>query len=142
MLFSHDASYYGQGIKEGQWSCLELTQACLANTEKLDPLLNAITEVYTDSAIEQAKARDLALAKLNHQERQELSPFYGLPYLLKDLGQFFQGHPTTAGSSLLLKDRASQTDRALQQGQRAGLVYWGRSCLLYTSDAADEAYDV
>ena len=127
MLFSHDATYYGQGIKEGQWSCLELTQACLANTEKLDPLLNAITEVYTESAIEQAKARDLTLAKLNHQERQELSPFYGLPYLLKDLGQFFQGHPTTAGSSLLLKDRASQTDLALQQGQKAGLVYWGRS---------------
>ena len=127
MIFNQDASYYGQAIKNGDYRCTDLVEAVLENTKHFNSKLNAITETYPDSALQQAKKMDQCLAQMDAKTRQTLSPFYGVPYLLKDLGQFYQGHPTTAGSSLLLKSISQHTDRSLQQGLDAGLIYWGRS---------------
>jgi aspartyl-tRNA(Asn)/glutamyl-tRNA(Gln) amidotransferase subunit A len=72
-------------IQHRRLSCLELTQATLARTEKLDPILNTYITLLPDAALTQAKVLDTEIARGHYR-----GPLHGIPLSIKD-------HIDTAG---------------------------------------------
>lgn len=127
MLFEKDAVHYSQAVKDGRMTSRQLVEETIENIEKLNPLLNAVIYKYYDSARERADFLDQKLSAMNEIEKENLSPFYGVPLLLKDIGQFWKGSVTSSGSKLLLDQVAEHTDTAVQMAHDAGLIFIGRS---------------
>jgi len=68
-----------QAIRAKDVSSVELVTACLERIEAVNPQLNAVVQVAADSALEQARAADAALA------RGEVGgPLHGVPMTIKD----------------------------------------------------------
>ena len=94
----------------------EVIDAALRGIEAVNPRLNAVVHLDPERArgalTEQADAT---------------SPFFGVPFLLKDLGAEDLGQPCT-GSSRLLADAVADHDAELvERFRRAGLVTLGRT---------------
>lgn len=100
MLFTEDAGYYARQVKERKVTVLALVDQALANIEALNPRLNAIVYVQASTARAQAKEYDAYLDQLTEEEIDRLPDFFGVPTLLKDLGQHQAGHLTASGSNL------------------------------------------
>lgn len=127
MIFEKDAVYYGEKIKHGELTVSELVETTIENIEKLNPTLNAVTFKFYDKALEIAETYDARLQKMTTVKRDKLSPFYGVPLLLKDLGQPVKGTLFSSGSALLQEKEATQTNNVLQLAQDAGFIFIGRS---------------
>lgn len=74
--------------------------AHLDRIAKIDPVIGAYQVVYADEAMAQAEAADRMLAT-----GQDLGPFHGIPFALKDICDV-EGRVTTGGSQAM-KDRVS-----------------------------------
>ena len=83
----------GDALHRGEISPVELTEACLARIEKLNPVVNAFITVTGDRA--RIKARE---AEQEIRSGHWRGPLHGVPYGLKDLIDT-AGIPTTAASS-------------------------------------------
>jgi aspartyl-tRNA(Asn)/glutamyl-tRNA(Gln) amidotransferase subunit A len=81
------------GLDSKKFSCVELTEACIAKAEKLKSL-NCFTEVTSQSATTQAKQIDSLLAQ------GKSAPLLGVPIGIKDV-ICTKGVRTTAGSKIL-----------------------------------------
>jgi amidase len=125
-LANLDATEQAEWVRRGTISPRELVEAAIARIEKLDPQLGAVIlpafERAQDRAAEQSAARP---------DRNKLSerPFYGVPFLMKDLGGAEAGAPCHAGMRVLKE--AGWTERedshlATRLG-RAGFVSLGRT---------------
>lgn len=124
-LFTHDASYYANQIRNKTVTSLELTKQALDNVKQLNPLLNAVNSVQETYALNYAKTLD---HQLKHRDTlDDLPPFYGVPTLLKDVGHSQAGFPSTSGSALLKHYRPSHTDRFVEDLLSAGFVIIGRT---------------
>jgi len=121
-LFTQDASYYAEQIKEGKITCVELVKQALKNIEGLNPKLNAVISTQEEYALKQAEHYDQEM-----KNKEGLPPFYGVPTLLKDLGQQQEGFPATSGSKLLKDYIAEQTDYFVEKVIRAGFIIIGRT---------------
>lgn len=66
-------------IREGQLSSVELVQAHLHRIYQTNPILNAVVEVLSDSALAAAAAADR-----RRSEGRELRPLEGVPFSVKD----------------------------------------------------------
>ena len=127
MLFTQDATYYAEQIRTGKVSSKFLIQRALENIDKLNPILNAVTFVDNHRAIERAKLLDQKFKAMSHEEKEKLPPFYGVPILLKDLGQNQAGVVNSNGARLTQSDVSSQTDLFVKQVELAGFVIVGRT---------------
>ncbi len=127
MLFEKDAVYYSEQIKNGEMTVSELVERTIENIETLNPTLNAVTFKYYDEARQQAEAYDAQLTAMSEDDRQKLPVFYGVPLVLKDLGQQLKGTIAASGSVLLKENKALQTDAAVQKALDAGFIPIGRS---------------
>lgn len=78
-------------IASGEISSREITEAMLARIERLDPLLGSYTCVLAESALREAEAADLAVAR-----GEPLSALHGVPIAVKDLCDV-AGAQTVAG---------------------------------------------
>lgn len=94
-LFTKDATYYANLIKQDKVTSVELVKRALANIEALNPMLNAVTHVQKEYALKCAQVLDENKDKLH-----TLPPFYGVPTLLKDVGQQQAGFPATSGLTI------------------------------------------
>lgn len=127
MLFTEDAGYYAQQVRTRKVRVLDLVDQALANIETLNPRLNAIVYVQANTARAQAKAYDAYLDQLTEAEMDHLPDFFGVPTLLKDLGQYQAGHLTSSGAHLT-KDTAMQvTDYFVENIIKAGFIIIGRT---------------
>jgi aspartyl-tRNA(Asn)/glutamyl-tRNA(Gln) amidotransferase subunit A len=107
-------------LKQKKVSPVELTRACLAQIEALNPLLNAFITVTAESALQEAHRAESEL-----QRGVCRGPLHGVPVAVKDLFDT-AGVRTTAGSALF-KDRIPQEDAAVVQRLRgAGAVILGK----------------
>ena len=97
MLFTEDAGYYAQQVKERKVTVLALVDQALANIEALNPRLNAIVYVQASTARAQAKEYDGYLDQLTEEEIDRLPDFFGVPTLLKDLGHLSVSYFHTPG---------------------------------------------
>lgn len=89
-MFSDYTQYDGLGLAElvikGDVHPSEILEAAIARTEALNPKLNVIIHTFYD------RARKMAEGQLPD------GPFKGVPFLLKDLMDDYQGEPMTMGS--------------------------------------------
>jgi aspartyl-tRNA(Asn)/glutamyl-tRNA(Gln) amidotransferase subunit A len=90
-------------LRERKVSAVELTRACLARIERLNPRLNAFITVTAEQALNEAKAADAQIA-----QKQWRGPLHGIPIALKDLIDT-AGVKTTAGSAVFA-DRVPRAD--------------------------------
>lgn len=127
MLFTEDATYYADLVKNKKISCLKLVEYAIDNAIKLQPILNCITITWFDKALCQAKKMDRQLQYLTEDERQKLPPFYGVPTLLKDLTEFWEGTVTSNGCALMRDKVSSRTDAYVQKVLEMGFLPIGRS---------------
>jgi len=110
-------------LRDRRLSSEEHTKACLANIERLNPVLNAFITVTAELALRQAKQADAEIAAGKYR-----GPLHGIPIALKDLIDV-EGVPTTAASRQFTQ-RIPQHDAAIVARLRhAGAVMVGKTNL-------------
>jgi aspartyl-tRNA(Asn)/glutamyl-tRNA(Gln) amidotransferase subunit A len=101
----------------------ELTAACLARIERLNPQLNAFITVRTEQAMEEA-----GRAEAEIMEGRWRGPLHGIPLGLKDL--FDTAGVRTTGGSALFADRVPTEDaEVVRRLKAAGAVIVGKQNL-------------
>lgn len=83
-----------EGLSSGAFNAEDLTRACLARIDEVNPRVNAIIFI-NENAIEEARTIDRRRAA-----GEVLGPLAGVPFVAKDTMNV-AGFPTTAGWSLL-----------------------------------------
>lgn len=127
MLFEKDAIYYAEKVKTKELTVSQLVEAAIENIKKYNPLLQAVTHLQVKEARQQAKEMDEELATMKEEKIQQLPVFFGVPTLLKDLGQEEAGQAASNGSALMAGYRAEKTSRFTQQVIANGFVIIGRT---------------
>lgn len=120
MKFSEYVQYDGLGlaqlVKNKEIQAVELLELALERSAQVNPKLNAIIIPMH----EQAKQRT----------KQNLSgPFAGVPFLVKDLFQEYQGVPTSYGSHSLKRINYTPDFNAeiVNRWEKAGIISFGRT---------------
>lgn len=120
-----DATTWARQIARGEVTPLDALDAAIARVEAL-PKLNAVVIRDFDLARQQAKA----LSALSAQARKtavEKAPLWGLPFLIKDLGQYVEGTVTTNGCAFFKGAVATHSTTLVKRYQRAGLNIFGKT---------------
>jgi aspartyl-tRNA(Asn)/glutamyl-tRNA(Gln) amidotransferase subunit A len=108
-------------VRRRRVSPVELTKACLARIEQLNPALNAFITVTSDSSLAQARQAENEI-----RQGKWRGPLHGIPIALKDLFDT-AGIKTTAGSALF-KDRLPTEDaEVVRRLKAAGTVLLGKT---------------
>ena len=107
-------------IEGKELSPVELTDACLARIEAVEPNLNAFITVLADDAHKEARAAADEIAGGNYR-----GPLHGVPVALKDI--FDVARVRTTAASSILADNVAQSDSAAAERLRAaGAVIIGK----------------
>src|SRR5256885_8215313 len=107
-------------LRQKKVSPVELTRACLARIESLNPTLNAFITVTAESALDAARNAEAQIARGGWK-----GPLHGIPIAVKDLLDT-AGVRTTAASALF-KDRVPAQDAEVVRRLRAaGAVLLGK----------------
>ena len=110
LFAAHDALAVADLIRTRKLGATEVLDGTLANLNRLNKSLNAITDFYDDAP----PAAD--------------GPFHGVPYVIKQLMADCAGHPTTVGSKFFANQPLATADSAaVARMRRAGLVIVGRT---------------
>ena len=112
---NHDAVGLAELIANGEISAKEAMETAIRQIEALNPALNAVVHTTYDRAARIVEAELPA------------TPLAGVPFMLKDLGQFWEGVPTTSGSRALLDFIAPFTTTLTSRYLAGGLVILGKT---------------
>ncbi len=93
----------GAGLRNGEFTSVELTQFFLDRLERLGPRFNAVVRVTQQTALDQAAKADRELAA-----GRDRGPLHGIPFGVKDL-LATKGIPTSWGAAPL-KDQMIDVD--------------------------------
>jgi aspartyl-tRNA(Asn)/glutamyl-tRNA(Gln) amidotransferase subunit A len=115
-----DLSEVSQAVQKKKVSPVELTEACLAQIEKLNPELNAFITVTAESALEEARAAE---KEINRKEWR--GPLHGIPLAVKDLAET-AGVRTTAASRVLQHYVPSEDAEVIRRLRQAGAILLGK----------------
>lgn len=119
-----DATAQAALVADGKVTAAELVEAAVERIEALDGPLNAVVIKWYDDARSAANEVDARRAA-----GEELSPFAGVPTLLKDLSAESIGHPQTNGN-VALRDVMPIADYdtvLVARLREAGLITLGRT---------------
>ena len=109
-----------QAVARGETTALAVTEAALARIAKLNPLLNAFTDVTGERARARAQAIDAARAA-----GKPPGPLAGVPFAVKNLFDV-RGLPTRAGSKINRERAPAGRDQPLiERLEAAGAVLVG-----------------
>ena len=108
-------------VRSRKLSALELMDAHIAQTERLNPAVNAIVTFQPERARERARAVDAAFAR-----GQEPGPLAGLPVAHKDLAPT-RGVRTTFGSPIFRDFVPDEDAIVVERLQRAGAITVGKT---------------
>lgn len=126
-MFRKDAGYYADLIARDELSVTEAVEMALREIERLNPEFNAVVHVQAKAARRRATEMDKFAATAPLSTRNTLPPFWGVPILLKDLGEPQKGQPTTSCSRLLAGNIAKESDDYIKAILSAGFVVVGRT---------------
>jgi aspartyl-tRNA(Asn)/glutamyl-tRNA(Gln) amidotransferase subunit A len=101
-------------------SPVELTKACLARIERLNPVLNAFITVTAEQALVDARAAESDIGRGRRR-----GPLHGIPIALKDLFDT-AGVKTTAASAVFADRIPSQDAEVVRRLKQAGAVLVGK----------------
>jgi amidase len=111
----YDALGLAELIAKKEITPAELLDAVRQRVEAINPKVNAFSHFFFDKAEEQING---GLGR---------GPFYGVPFALKDLGQYLKGTITSAGGRVW-KDQVADYDSTLvTRYKQAGLVIFGKT---------------
>ncbi|MFH1030551.1 MAG: Asp-tRNA(Asn)/Glu-tRNA(Gln) amidotransferase subunit GatA [bacterium] len=110
------------GLKEKEFSSVELAKACLEEIKKVDKDIHACLTVEEENALEQAKVADEIIA------RGEQGVLTGIPYLAKD-NIMTEGIKTTAASKILENYKAPYDATIIKIIKSQGGVLLGKTNL-------------
>ncbi len=102
-------------VRQREVSEGEVLAAAIERIERRNPAVNAVIHTMFDGA------KAAITAGLS------AGPFAGVPYLLKDLGVYNAGTPTTGGSRLFKDFVADHDSEIVTRLKRAGLVILGKT---------------
>ncbi|WP_317930963.1 Asp-tRNA(Asn)/Glu-tRNA(Gln) amidotransferase subunit GatA [Halioxenophilus sp. WMMB6] len=108
-----------QGLREKQFSSVELTQNYLDRIQRLDGELNSFITVTPEAALAQAEAADAALAA------GSAGPLCGIPIAHKDIF-CTEGIRTTCGSRMLENFISPYDATIVKNYKQAGVVVLGK----------------
>ena len=101
-------------------SSVELTRACIARAEAVNPTLNCFIAIEADEALAQARRADELLAR-----GEVRGPLHGVPLAHKDM--FYRKGKVCAGGSTIRRDFVAPVDSNLvRRLDAAGTVWFGR----------------
>jgi aspartyl-tRNA(Asn)/glutamyl-tRNA(Gln) amidotransferase subunit A len=109
-----------QAVQKKEVSAVELTEACLARIERLNPTVNAFITVTAESAIEEAKTAEAEIARGEWK-----GPLHGIPLAVKDLAET-AGVRTTAASAVLEHYTPSEDAEVVRRLRKAGAILLGK----------------
>ncbi|MGH9567068.1 MAG: amidase, partial [Candidatus Angelobacter sp.] len=115
-----DLTEASQAVQKKEVSPVDLTQACLARIERLDPTLNAFITVTAESAMEEARRAEAEIARGEWK-----GPLHGIPLAVKDLAET-AGIRTTAASKVLQHYIPSEDAEVVRRLRTAGAVLLGK----------------
>jgi aspartyl-tRNA(Asn)/glutamyl-tRNA(Gln) amidotransferase subunit A len=110
-------------LRHKQISPVELTTACLARVERLNPTINAFITVMHDSALAQAREAEDEIRAGSWR-----GPLHGIPIGIKDLIDT-AGVKTTCASALFLDRIPTEDAEVVRRLKRAGAVLIGKQNL-------------
>lgn len=121
--YGYDAIGLANIVKKGEIRAIELLESTIERIEKLNPKLNAIIYKAYDLATKQAERCD---SKAHSPEVAHV-PFFGVPFLVKDLIAEVKGMPLNEGSRFV-QGYVSKIDSDLVAKQKkAGLILVGKT---------------
>ena len=107
-----------QAVRERRVSAVELVQESVARIERLNPALNAVTALWPEEALAEARALD---------GRGAEGPLAGLPLLVKD-NTDVAGRVTNFGSRTMLdRPPAERSEITVERMVAAGAIVLGRT---------------
>jgi aspartyl-tRNA(Asn)/glutamyl-tRNA(Gln) amidotransferase subunit A len=115
-----ELSEVSQAVQKKEVSPVELTQACLARIEKLNPTLNAFITITAESALQEARKAE---AEIGRGEWR--GPLHGIPLAVKDLAET-AGVRTTAASAVLEHNVPTEDAEVVRRLRQAGAVMLGK----------------
>ena len=116
-----NATEQAAGIRRGDFSSVELTEAHIAQIERVNPAVNAVVTFLPQQALERARAADDALAK-----GENVGPLHGLPMLHKDTTDT-AGIRTTYGSPIHRDNVPAQSQLIIERLHAAGAIPMGKT---------------
>ena len=108
-------------LRGGELTSEQLTQACLARIEKLNPELNVFVHLDPEGALETARRVDQ-----DRQGGKELHPLAGVPIALKD-NMVTRGQETTCSSKILAGWKPPYDATVVTKIKDAGLPIIGKT---------------
>ena len=109
------------GLTAGQFSPVDLVDACLARIAALEPKLQAFVHVHEAEARQAAEAADKAI-----RAGQSLGPLHGIPIAIKDLVEV-KDHPTAAGCALWRQRMSAYNATLVEKLLAAGMIVLGKT---------------
>jgi len=109
----------GELVRRKKISPVDVTKACLARIEQLNPTLNAFITITAESALLDARTAETEI-----QRGRWRGPLHGIPIALKDLFDT-AGVRTTAGSALFTDRVPSDDAEVVRRLKAAGAVLVG-----------------
>ena len=110
-------------LRRKEISPVDLTRACLARIEQLNPIVNAFITVMHDSALAQAREAEVEI-----RAGRWRGPLHGIPVGLKDLIDT-AGTRTTCGSALFAERIPTADAEVVRRLKSAGAVLVGKQNL-------------
>ena len=107
------------GLDRGDFTSVELTQACLDRIAAVDPQVRAFLHVAPGYALERARQSDA------RRRAGNAGPLEGVPLAVKDVFTV-EGMPCTCGSRILENFVAPYTATAVRRLEAAGMVVLGK----------------
>jgi len=109
-----------RALDSGQVTCVALAEESLRRAAEENPSLNALAEIFDDSARAQAAAVDARRAQ------GDLRPLDGVTMVIKD-NMVYSGHSAGASSKILSGFVSPYTATAVQRLLDAGAIIIGRA---------------
>ncbi len=110
-------------IRSQEISPVELTEAALAEADRLQPTLNSFITILHDRAMEQAREQEAAISRGDYK-----GPLQGIPIGLKD-NLATAGIRTTLGTKVLADYVPDDDAEAVRRCEQAGAVILGKENL-------------
>ena len=111
---SYDAMELAAAVHRGDVTATELLELALQRLEALNPQINAVVHLMEEDA------RSAATTPTN-------GPFYGVPFLAKDLSSMYAGHPTSAGSRFMRNHMVTWDSELARRVKRSGVTVFGKT---------------
>jgi aspartyl-tRNA(Asn)/glutamyl-tRNA(Gln) amidotransferase subunit A len=120
-LYSLTIAEASELLKKGEFTSVELTQACLDRIKEKEPEIHAFITVTPDYALKKAREADKRL-----KENKDTTPLTGIPYSIKDVYNT-KGIQTTAGSKILEGHISQYNATVHQKLEDAGAILVGKT---------------